>query len=60
VQVPFTTAIGGGEVQLTVGRQTGKTDTITVKIPPGIEDGKKFASAARARQRRAAARRAIS
>ncbi|MGA2798115.1 MAG: J domain-containing protein [Thermoguttaceae bacterium] len=42
VQVPFTTAIGGGEVQLTVGRQTGKTDTITVKIPPGIEDGKKI------------------
>jgi DnaJ-class molecular chaperone len=42
VQVPFTTAIGGGEVQLTVARQTGKTDTIGVKIPPGIEDGKKI------------------
>ena len=42
MQVPFATAISGGEVQLTVGRQSGKTDTITVKIPPGIEDGKKI------------------
>jgi len=42
VQVPFATAIGGGEVQLTVRRQSGKTDTIAVKIPPGIEDGKKI------------------
>ncbi len=42
VQVPFATAIGGGEVQLTVSRQLGKTDTIAVKIPPGIEDGKKI------------------
>ena len=42
VQVPFATAIGGGEVQLTVSRQSGKTDTITVKIPAGIEDGKKI------------------
>jgi DnaJ-class molecular chaperone len=42
VQVPFATAISGGEVQLTVSRQSGKTDAITVKIPAGIEDGKKI------------------
>jgi DnaJ-class molecular chaperone len=29
-------------VQLSVRRQSGKTDTITVKIPAGIEDGKKI------------------
>jgi DnaJ-class molecular chaperone len=42
VQVPFATAISGGEVQLAVQHQSGKTDTIAVKIPPGIEDGKKI------------------
>jgi DnaJ-class molecular chaperone len=42
VQVPFATAIGGGEAQLTVRRQSGKTDEIAVKIPAGIEDGKKI------------------
>ena len=41
-QVPFVTAISGGEVQLSVRRQSGKTDTINVKIPAGIEDGKKI------------------
>jgi DnaJ-class molecular chaperone len=42
VQVPFATAISGGEVQLSVQRQSGKIDTISVKIPSGIEDGKKI------------------
>jgi curved DNA-binding protein len=42
VQVPFATAICGGEVQLTVQRKSGKTDAIAVKIPPGMEDGKKI------------------
>ena len=42
VTVPFATAISGGEVQLTLHRQSGETETIVVKIPPGIEEGKKM------------------
>jgi len=42
LQVPFQTAVKGGEAQITVQRATGKTETISVKIPPGIEDGKKI------------------
>ena len=42
LQIPFTTSINGGEVQITVHRQSGKTETINVKIPAGIEDGKKI------------------
>jgi len=40
--VPFTSSITGGEAQITLGRQSGKSQTLTVKIPPGIEDGKKI------------------
>jgi len=40
--IPFTTAISGGEIQLSLQRQSGETETIVVKIPPGIEDGKKM------------------
>ncbi len=42
IRIPFTTAITGGKIEITVRRHTGKTETITVKIPPGIEDGKKI------------------
>lgn len=42
VQIPFATSIVGGEVQLAVQRPSGKTETIAVKIPAGIEDGKKI------------------
>jgi curved DNA-binding protein len=42
IQIPFATSITGGEVQLTVERPSGKTETLAVKIPPGIEDGKKI------------------
>jgi DnaJ-class molecular chaperone len=42
LQIPFNTAITGGEVQFTLQRPEGKTETVTVKIPPGIEDGKKI------------------
>ncbi len=42
IQIPFATAVTGGEAQLTVRRQSGKTDTIALKIPAGIEDGKKI------------------
>ena len=40
--VPFASSITGGEAQITLHRQSGKAETITVKIPPGIEDGKKI------------------
>jgi DnaJ-class molecular chaperone len=42
VEIPFTTSITGGEVQLTLHHPSGKTETIVVKVPPGIEDGKKI------------------
>jgi DnaJ-class molecular chaperone len=40
--VPFQTAISGGDVQIRVERPSGKAETLTVKIPAGIEDGKKI------------------
>jgi DnaJ-class molecular chaperone len=42
IEIPFATSISGGEVQLSVQRQSGRVETITVKIPPGVEDGKKI------------------
>lgn len=42
LQIPFATAIVGGEVEITLRRQSGKTETLSVKIPPGIEEGKKI------------------
>ena len=40
--VPFNTAINGGEANLAVQRASGKVETISVKIPQGIDDGKKI------------------
>jgi len=40
--IPFATAITGGEAQISVDRGSGKRETIAVKIPAGIEDGKKI------------------
>ena len=42
LQVSFNTAVTGGEAQIGVQRPSGKTETISVKIPAGIEDGKKI------------------
>lgn len=42
ITVPFATAILGGEIQLSLSRPSGQTETLSVKIPPGIEDGKKI------------------
>ena len=42
IQIPFNTAIAGGQVEIALARQSGKTERITVKIPPGIEEGKKI------------------
>jgi DnaJ-class molecular chaperone len=42
VVIPFQTAVTGGEARLMVQRPTGEVETITVKIPAGIEEGKKI------------------
>jgi len=42
LSVPFQTAVKGGEARVTVRRPSGKVETIEVKIPAGIEDGKKI------------------
>jgi DnaJ-class molecular chaperone len=39
LQVPFQTAVSGGEARLSVHRPDGRVETITAKIPEGIEDG---------------------
>ncbi|MCG8449732.1 MAG: J domain-containing protein [Pirellulales bacterium] len=40
--VPFTSAVLGGEAQIAVRRSDGQVETIQVKIPAGIESGKKI------------------
>jgi DnaJ-class molecular chaperone len=42
LQVPFTVAVLGGEAQISLRRKPGNVETITVKIPPGIDEGKKI------------------
>ncbi len=42
IEIPFQTAITGGEVAVTIQRSDGKIETITVKVPAGIADGKKI------------------
>lgn len=39
-EIPFNTAIVGGETTISLRRAAGNVESITVKIPPGIEDGK--------------------
>lgn len=40
--IPFTTAILGGAIDLSIHRASGKHETLTMKIPPGIADGGKI------------------
>lgn len=40
--IPFASAVLGGEAALTVQRHDGKLESIKVKIPVGIDDGKKI------------------
>ena len=40
--IPFATAIKGGEVAVSVQRGDGNLETITIKIPAGIDDGKRI------------------
>lgn len=40
--VPFATAVLGGEAEITLRRENGKTESLRVKIPAGIESGKRI------------------
>lgn len=40
--IPFNTAITGGDLNIHVQRDGSHNETLSVKIPPGIEDGKKI------------------
>ncbi|HET6880947.1 MAG TPA: J domain-containing protein [Pirellulales bacterium] len=42
IEIPFNLAVTGGETQLTLSRAGGESETLTVRIPPGIDDGKKL------------------
>jgi curved DNA-binding protein len=41
LEIPFATAVGGGQAQVHLQRGD-QADTLAIKIPPGIEDGKKM------------------
>lgn len=40
--IPFATAIRGGEAAVSIQRADGNLETITIKIPAGIDDGKRI------------------
>ena len=42
LEVPFRTAVTGGEARLNIQRPSGKIETISVKIPAGIDSGQKI------------------
>jgi DnaJ-class molecular chaperone len=42
LRIPLVTSVSGGTVELTVTHQSGKAETLQVKIPAGVEDGKKI------------------
>ncbi len=42
LEIPFTTAVLGGQAQISVQRQDGHMETLNVKIPPGIDEGKRI------------------
>ncbi len=42
LEIPFHTAVMGGQAQISLQRGNGKVETLSVKIPPGIDEGKKI------------------
>ena len=42
ITIPFATAVLGGQHQVSIQRSSGKVETMDVKIPVGIQDGKKI------------------
>ncbi len=42
IEIPFQTSVHGGNVDLRLQREDGQGESISVKIPTGVEDGKKI------------------
>lgn len=42
ITIPFSVAVQGGQHQVSFQRRSGKVDNITLKIPQGIQSGKKI------------------
>jgi DnaJ-class molecular chaperone len=42
LQIPFLTAVRGGETSINVQHADGKTENLVVKIPPGVDTGRKI------------------
>ncbi len=42
IEIPFVTAVQGGEVNLTIRRPDGRTEEISVRIPAGVENQQKI------------------
>jgi len=42
LEVPFATAVSGGQAEISLRRASGKIEKIQVKVPAGIEDGKRI------------------
>jgi DnaJ-class molecular chaperone len=40
IEVPFLTAVNGGEVHISLAHESGQSETLAVKIPVGIDEGK--------------------
>ncbi|QEH34485.1 Curved DNA-binding protein [Aquisphaera giovannonii] len=42
LSIPFLTAVRGGETSINVQRSDGSTESLVVKIPPGVDNGAKL------------------
>jgi DnaJ-class molecular chaperone len=42
LEISFSTAVQGGQAQVSLQRHDGHVETLAVKIPPGIDEGKKI------------------
>jgi DnaJ-class molecular chaperone len=42
LSIPFLTAVRGGQTSINVQRGDGRSESLTVKIPPGVDEGSKL------------------
>jgi DnaJ-class molecular chaperone len=42
IRIPFLTAVSGGQTSIDIQREDGHHESLTVKIPPGVETGSKL------------------